>query len=526
MPKVVNRHHTKWQKLSDGEKNLALNFQSIATLGHKEWFLLPIQPNAPTNGFSAAPKTIYYDLEPHDCKSIENLIIRVKLTASGGDVQTTGAAHLFSEIECRSNKGSGKRLFRTYPEMIIAWNMLTMNDECQQEWARLQNHALVDIKSKNQKKYWYNESNYIRDGESRYVYFQLPFNFIQFHALHLDHVKNPIRFIFETSSDIVINGSVNNLSLDGIDFIVCGHNETDFDAHDRLGMQRKANHSYNFLTADRLIINDKTYNASTKSEIFLDTFTAKSPFLMICIKGSTTPSASDGTLFDYYDIGKNGTMTIENTSGRDMISQGNPITQEQMYLNLNDQLGRKPYTGLHFLCFTEDIKKAIAGNIAGYYQFAGQRDKLAITFDAAPTAEVQSVDLGSTAVSGSYRYAFENMALSDQDADFDDNTSTLLNVINAIPALKDKGMSATAVSANINTSATHNVTFSTRSGRVCDELGKITLLGAPVKVNSTSVTTHGTEGWTSGSGYEISIFCWKYCKLIVTKDGDLDVEEL
>ena len=526
MPKVVNRHDTKMTKISDGDKALIPAFQSVASLGHKEWFTLPIQPTAPTNAWSSAPKTITYDLEPHDCRQIEHLIIRLKVSASGGDIQLVGAPYLFDEIELRADKGSGRSLVRIRSEEIIAWNMLTMNDECQEELARLQNYTLTDINSKNQKKYWYNESNYIRDGETRYIYFPLPLNFIQFSALDMSHIKNPLRFIFSTSSDVVISGSVSNLSLDGFDFIVCSHNETDFDSHARNAIAKKTHHAYNFLTADVLNVNDKTLTAGQKTEIYLDNFTGKSPWLMIVIKGSTSPQASDGTLFDFYEIGKNGTITIENTSGRDLLSQGNPITQKQIYTHMNEQLGRKCFQGMYFLCFTEDVKKAVAGNINGFFQFAGQRDKLCITFDSAPTQEVHSISLGATAPSGQYRYAFENMALSDQDADYDDTTSDLVSIINDMPALKDRNLSASAVSNNITTSPTHNITFSTRSGKVSNELGKITLLGCPVKVNSTSVSTHGDDGWTTGSNYEISIYCYKYCKFIVGKDGSLDVEEL
>ena len=98
---------------------------SKASLGYKEWFLLPIQPTAPTNAFSAAPKTIHYDLNPFDCRHIENLLIRFKVSCSGSAVQLVGVPYLFDEIEIRSDKGSGKILCRIYPEMIIAWNMLS-----------------------------------------------------------------------------------------------------------------------------------------------------------------------------------------------------------------------------------------------------------------------------------------------------------------------------------------------------------------------------------------------------------------
>ena len=102
-----------------------------------------------------------------------------------------------------------------------------------------------------------------------------------------------------------------------------------------------------------------------------------------------------------------------------------------------------------------------------------------------------------------------------------------MSALNALPSLKDKNITASAISNNLEDNTSHNITFSARAGRVSDELGKLTLMGNGIpKVNSTSITTYGIDGWTTGSNYEISVYCWKYCKFIVGKDGSLDVEEL
>ena len=233
-------------------------------------------------------------------------------------------------------------------------------------------------------------------------------------------------------------------------------------------------------------------------------------------------------MFDYYEIGKNGTISLQNASGKDLIHNGNPLNQTVIYEHVNNQIGRKPYQGMYIIPFCEDIKKSLAGHINGYYQFRGAKDKIQLVFDSAPTQEIHSISLGTTASSGSYRYAFENMALSDQDADYNDSTSDLLNIINAMPALADRGLAASNVSNNINTSSTHNVTYTARSGRVCDELGKITILGndGTPKVTSTSVNTYGDDGWTTGSNYQVEIFNFHWSKFVVGKDGSLSVEQL
>ena len=153
MAKVYARHETKHQKVSDHHKCAIPAFQSFATIGHKEWYTLPIQPTAPTTAFSSAPTTIYYDLEPNDCKNIEDLCIRLTLSASSADVQTTGAPFYFDEITLIADKGSGQELVKIFPENIIAWCMLTMNEEEQNYWAKHMNFSLTDFKSQNQRKY-------------------------------------------------------------------------------------------------------------------------------------------------------------------------------------------------------------------------------------------------------------------------------------------------------------------------------------------------------------------------------------
>ena len=528
MSKVVSRLEAKHQKVSDGSNNVIPMFQSFATVGHKEWFNIPIQPPAPTTTFSSAPTTVFMDLSPHDCKQIEHIVVRLTLSASGGDVQTVGAPYLFEKITAHADKASGQTLFTILPEQIVSWYMLTMNDEQQQEWAKLSNFALPELHSQNQKKYYYNQSNYIRNGESKQIYLPLPLNFLNFGALDMSHIANPIRFKFYASSSAVIDGSVANLSLDNMEMLVSGHQESDFDANMRVGNNKNKNHAYNFLSVSRLQVNTNTLTAGTATDVYLDSFANKCAFLLIVIKGSTTPIATDATLFDYYEIGKNGTISLQNASGKDLIHNGNPLNQTVIYEQINQQLGRKPYKGMYIIPFCEDIKKSLAGHINGYMQMQGDKRKIQITFDTAPTQEIHSISLGTTASSGSYRYAFENMALSDQDADYNDSTSDLLNIINAMPALADRGLVASSVSNNINTSSTHNVTYTARSGRVCDELGKLTILGndGTPKVTSTSVTTYGDDGWSTGSSYQIEVFNFHWSKFVVGKDGSLSVEQL
>ena len=162
----------------------------------------------------------------------------------------------------------------------------------------------------------------------------------------------------------------------------------------------------------------------------------------------------------------------------------------------------------------------------GIFDFYGLRDYLEITFDSAPTQEVHTIDLASLGVTGSYRYAFENGIISDQELDYDDTASDIKTVIDAIPQLAERDISVT-VNNGIDGTTTQTITYNANSGRGVDELGKITILpnGTP-KVNSTSVSTYGSNGFTSGSGYQVEIFMYKYKCLVVDEKGNLTTKDL
>ena len=134
--------------------------------------------------------------------------------------------------------------------------------------------------------------------------------------------------------------------------------------------------------------------------------------------------------------------------------------------------------------------------------------------------------MGTTASSGTYRYAFENGVVSDQELDYNDTTSDIKDVIDAIPQLMERDISV-SVNNGLDSTTSQSITFNANAGRVCDELGKITILGnGTPKVNSTSITTYGKRGFQTGSNYQIEVFMYKYKCLKVDKNGNLSCKDL
>jgi hypothetical protein len=117
--------------------------------------------------------------------------------------------------------------------------------------------------------------------------------------------------------------------------------------------------------------------------------------------------------------------------------------------------------------------------------------------------------------------------MSDQDIDYDDTASAVKAIIDAMPQLVERGISV-AVNDGIDGTTAQTITYNARSGKVSQELGKISLIGNNLnsKITSTALTTPHQSGWTTGSGYQVEIHMYKFRCLEVEKNGKLRAKDL
>ena len=143
-----------------------------------------------------------------------------------------------------------------------------------------------------------------------------------------------------------------------------------------------------------------------------------------------------------------------------------------------------------------------------------------------PTQEVHTISTDALGVTGSYRYAFENGAISDQELDYNVGPAAIKAAIDAMPQLAERNITVT-VNDGIQNVTSQTITFNNDSGKVYEDFGKITILGNGIpKVNSTAVTTPHKSGWTTGSNYTVEIHMYKYRCLEVAKNGKLTCKDL
>ena len=524
MPVLQNKADTENPKVNQGGALLPLH-QSFMTSGMDGTITIPATPAISSNILGSG-NTYYYDLEPDEIGRIDDLCFRFRITCSTADVECLPPHQWFSRIVVEAEKGSGDELIHIYPENMVFWHWLTEHREGREKSAHLNNYARIKLDHEGAEKYWINEQTKFKVGETRDVYLQIPALFLHLNALDMRHTRNDVRFRFEFSSDIVVSGDRTNLSLDNLNLVAQTFSEEPYDYRHRMGQLQKNKHQFIYLDHEVLSYNSYTLTAGATQRFSLDQFVGKVPFIFVVIKPNNNPVASDKSKIDYVEIGREGTFDITNSSSQSLLGNGTAIKQQYLYDQFTKQTGNPHLKGVYLINFSNSVKQSLAGKVNGFFEFVGLRDYLEITFDSAPTQEVHTITTDALGVTGSYRYAFENGAISNQELDYNAEPAAIQTAINAMPQLLDKNITVT-VNDGIDAVTSQTVTFSNKSGKVSEDLGKITILGnGTPKVNSTALTTPHKSGWTTGSNYTVEIHAYKFKCLEVSKNGKLTCKDL
>ena len=523
MTKLQNKEDAENPKVNVGGALVPLH-QATMTSGMSSTITIGSSP-AISSSILGSGNTYYYDLEPDEVGRIDDLYFRFRVSCSTADVECLPIHYWFSRIVLESEKGSGDEVIHCYDLNMALWHFLTENEEGRDKSSKLCNYGRLKLPNESAEKYCINEKTKFKAGETRDVYLQIPALFLYLNALDMRHTRNDFRFRLEFSNDIVVSGDRTNLSLDSLDLVAKTFMEEGYDHRYRMGKQQKISHKYIYLDHEILSYNSYNLTAGATQKFALDQFVGKSPFLIVTVRPNNNPVASDKSKIDFVDIG-NSKWDITNSSSQSLLGNGTAIESEYLYDLWTKQTGNPHVKGVYLINFSNSVKQSLAGKPNGFFEFVGLRDYLEITFDSAPVQEVHTVSLGALGTTGTFRYAFENGATSDAELDYDDNAAAIKASIEAIPQIAERDITVT-VNDGIDATTSQTITYDTRSGKVSEDLGKITILGNGIpKVSSTALTTVYQPGFTSGSNYTVDIHMYKYKCLEVAKNGKITCKDL
>ena len=493
-------------------------------------YTIPISPAPNSNSFENG-KTLLFDLDPMECAQISDIELRFTLSVSTAAVQLCPAPYLIKTITIYASPLANVELCKIYPESIIAWNYLSQSAEQRERAQQECMYKEVRTRSDNTAKIRSNpEYNTISVGETRRVSLPLPVGFFQYLAIDGRNLRNPIRFRIDLQSDIAVSGSVSNVSLDNVEFVIKSVDEDRHDVMARDRLQKNYKQKYVYLDVEKNSYNDKTLAPSTKVSYDLQSFNGVSPFAMVCVR-PTTQSASAQTRWKFYDIG-DGLFDIENSGGSSQIGNGTPLRADYVKKWFCEETKNPMPYGMYFvpLCEAGYFRRALAGAmVSGGFEFVGAHQNLCITYGDGGVAEVHNIAKTSpSASSGNFRMASSHAGSSPNAIAYNSTTTAIVNNINDIQDIADRDYTMTAANLMNNASAT-TITFSVRDGSPSKDIGVIHPIGDGMYDAVTStVSTRGRTGWISGTGtdYTTEIYFFKFKELCIDQFGNLDAREL
>ena len=524
MPELKNKSELETALVHENGSLIPAH-QSVMSGGQDSYITIPATPS-PASTILGSGKTYYLDLESDEVGRIDDLCLRFRVACSTADVDCVPTPYWFNRIVLEAEKGSGDELIHIYPENFVLWENIVQDRVGREKSAYMTNYQRTQIKSECAEKYWVSERTKFKAGETRDVYLPIPALFLHMNAIDMKHIRSDFRIRLEFGNDIVIQGDRNNLSLENLDVVIRTFSEEQFDFQDRMRRIRGNNHKYIYLDHEVLTYNDKTLTAGQTTRFALDQFVGRCPFIVCVIKSGTNPSASDKSIFTYNEVGDEATFDITNSGSQSLLGSGTAIKAPYLYEYFTKQTGNPHIQGVYLIPFCESVKKSFSGHLNGFFEFVGLKDYLEITFDTAPTQEVHTITTDSLGTTGSFRYCFESGVISDQELDYNDSASTIKTAIDAIPALQERNITV-SVNDGLDATTSQTITYNANSGKVSQELGKISILGnGTPKVNNTALTTVAKKGWTSGNNYTVEIHMYKFRCLDVLKNGKLVAKDL
>jgi hypothetical protein len=517
----VAKSKERLSKVSTNE-GLLPSHQAVSISGMDSHIVINLRPSAASTALSNGDDLLF-DLEPRNGFNIKDIVLRLRLTCATAAVTTVPGPYLIDRIRIEANKGSGDTLQTIYPEQII-WMYANMNQH-EQEFYRNNGHFHLE---ECKKWYRFTKPLPLQVGDVKDVYIPIPGAFWHNQAIHLQQIKEDIRFRIELNSDFVVSGTATNVTVSDVSLLIRQDDQTSSESADWVSQGQSRPHVYNYLDVIKVTDNQTNQAVSTESKYDLDNVVGKVPFILCVHKPASSPAASDESLYNYYEIGDASTWDLKSPNNESLFGRGNGLRTDYLRLQWMNHVGRKPIHGMYMIPFTNDTDVSDAGMMDNYFPFVGDKETLSVTYTSAPTSEVHTFTTSDTADSGSYKMFYGGHYSA--PIAYNGNAAAIKAAVELMPPIRDRHITVTASGA---ATSTFTLTYDAGSFRVSDDFK-----GEPMRLIESSlsdgtvgatfaetVSTYGKDGFVDQS-YSVELFVFYFKRLMVSKDGRLSCKTL
>ncbi len=235
----------------------------------------------------------------------------------------------------------------------------------------------------------------------QFYYLPLPHVWLDGFSLDLSLLRGDLEIKFYPKGDIKVSPTDPAVvQLHEIRWI--GNSEM-FSQLSRVSFRRSkalATHQHNYIDFQQYTDAGRVLTAGTPFTIDLDQFHHESAFLWICFRKGSTGDSNINAL-RYQSLGPKATIDHENVHGRSLLGDGTPIDEEYFRKWIGKSCWPHEfnnYNAVYCIPFSNDVGSSVMGEIDGYHEFRGDRERLAIVPDhESVNTSFTLVGLGGTA---------------------------------------------------------------------------------------------------------------------------------
>jgi len=305
---------------------------------------------------------------------IKDAVLRFQITVTGEEGQFMPVPYWFDRIEWY-DRHSGQEIARYHGDAMF-WLLQTMNKDALE---LLEGPVNFDAKTGK-------ESSYKQQvGETKNYYLPLPHTWLEGFDLDLSLLRGDLEVKFYPKGDIKVNpASTAVVALNEIRWI--GGSEM-FSQMSRIQFRRSkalATHQQNYIDIQQYTDAGRALTSGTEYTIDLDQFHHESGGVLFCIRQTDRNVGALRTV----PLGPRGTIDHENVHGRSMLGDGTPIDEQYARTFINPLLWPQSfckYNSVYLIPFSCDMPGVLSGEVDGWHEFRGDRERLRVVTGAAPT---------------------------------------------------------------------------------------------------------------------------------------------
>ena len=339
----------------------------------KKMFIQEVMTPAPATTALNNTAQFSFIVENDAAGLIKDAVLRFQLTVTGAEAQLMPVPLWFDRIEWY-DRHSGQEIARYHGDSMY-WLLHTLNKDALE---LLEDPVNFDAKTGK-------ESSYKQQvGETKNYYLPLPHVWLEGFDLDLSLLRGDLEIKFYPKGDIKVDSTSGaSVVLNEIRWI--GGSEM-FSQISRLQFRRSkalATHQQNYIDIQQYTDAGRALTAGTEYTIDLDQFHHESGMLWFCIRQNDHNVNALRTV----PLGPRGTIDHENVHGRSMLGDGTPIDEEYWRKFINPTCWPQSfckYNAVYMVPFSCDVPGVFSGEIDGWHEFRGDRERLRIVTGAGP----------------------------------------------------------------------------------------------------------------------------------------------